>query len=322
MQTHTLLNPVSVFIPIMRVKDLYEGYLEMRAKEGKTLKTINEDKRFLFGAILQSVGDRDLNSLNLVMRGDLMQAGQKHGIYGSQRTVVCFRQLMQYAKMLGLKIPFDWRDIKTPRVPQKRVEYLSPDEMERIRECFPVNGRRDMPKLRSRALIEFMLGTGLRIGEACSVNIKDINWDSKEMRFMNIKTKEEETMNLNDNVIGWLKMYLLERERDAFLKGREDDCPALFTSGRARLLPGTSRGFIRLKTKKLGLNKRIAHHVFRRTCGTYLLQDGTNIKSVQDYLRHKSERTTLRYYIGLEKENRREVATKAIGKFVLAPTSM
>lgn len=292
----------------MKVKDLYEGYLIFRAKEGNCLKTLDEHRRFLFGPILKAVGDKEVKKLSLLDRADLIEAGTKYGIHGSQRSVVYFRQLLQYARLIGQKLDFDWRDIKVPRVPTKRVEYLSPNELEKIRRCFDLN---DEAGLRTRALIEFMLGTGLRIGEACSVNIEHINPETKEMWFVNVKTGEEETLIINENVLEWLNLYI---------KNRKDDCPALFVSGRNRLLPVSSRNYIRLKTKHLALNKRIAHHVFRRTCCTYLLQDGIDIAATKDYMRHKSDRTTLRYYAGVSREKRRDIAQKTMGKFIEKPT--
>src|SRR3990167_905703 len=289
----------------MTIKELFEPYLAHRAKEGNCPKTIEEHRRFLYGPIDQAVGHLNVDrTLTMIVRADLMEAGQRYGIYGSQRTVVYFRQLMQYAKLLGLDIGLDWRDMKGPRVPNKRVEYLDPTELEKIRDCFDLS---EDAALQTRTLIEFMLGTGLRIGEACSVNIEHINPETKEMWFINVKTGEEETMILNENIVDWLNLYI---------KSRKDDCPALFVSGRSRLLPVSSRNYIRSKTKHLALNKRIAHHVFRRTCGTYLLQDKVDLQSVRDYLRHKSERTTLRYYIGVQKEMRRSIAEKVMGKFV------
>jgi integrase len=290
-----------------KVVDLFDEYLTHRAKEGNCRKTIDEHNRFLKGPITDAIGYKDLKDLSILDRADLIEAGKKYGIHGSQRAVVYFRQLMQYAKIAGYKINFDWRDVKVPKVPQKRVEYLDASELRRIRECFDLT---EEAGLRTRALIEFMLGTGLRIGEACSINKEHINPDTKELWFVNVKTGEEETVILNDNVLEWLNLYLSKRK---------DDHPALFVSGRGRLLPVTSRNYIRTRTKHLGLNKRVAHHVFRRTCGTYLLQDKVDLQSVRDYLRHKSERTTLRYYIGVDKEMRRNIAQNVMGKFVVRP---
>lgn len=296
----------------MKISELFEKHLEFRAKEGNCTKTIDEHRRFLYGPIQAAVGDKELGSINMLVRADLIEAGKRYGIYGSQRAVVYFRQLLQYAKMAGLNPPVDWRDINVPAVPQKRVEYLSPDELNRVRACFDL---KDEAGLRTRTLLELMLGTGLRIGEACSLNISDIRpnqYDPSqyEIRVINCKTDEEEIVPLNQNVMNWINLYL---------ETRHDDLPCLFVSGRARLIPCTSRNFIRSKTKHLNLGKRIAHHIFRKTCATYLLEEKVEIQAVRDYLRHKSERTTLRYYSAVKKNRNREVAREIMQKFILDP---
>src|SRR3989344_7882139 len=91
--TRYMLDPV-YFIQktTMKVKELYEGYLSYRAKEGNYLKTLNEHRRFLEGPILEAVGERELSQTSLLWRADLIEAGKRYGLYGSQRAVVYFRQ--------------------------------------------------------------------------------------------------------------------------------------------------------------------------------------------------------------------------------------
>ncbi|MDB5258095.1 MAG: integrase family protein [Chitinophagaceae bacterium] len=287
----------------MKVKDLFEDYLDYRFKEGNCLKTIKEITRFLAQPIYQAVGEIELDDLKLIHSANVKDAGTKYGIYGSQRAIVYFKQLLEYAHRAGYKIPFNYHDIKIPKVPDKRVEYLSLDEIDQIRKCFPVG---TAAGLRSRALMEFLLDTGLRIGEAIALNREDVNFETREIQVLNIKTKEWGSVFINDNVsVEWLKLYL---------NSRKDDNPALFVSGRNRMLSVSSRNYIRQATKHLKFSKRICHHVFRRTLGTTLAQEGVDLKTVKDILRHKSERTTLRYYIGSDKERSREKHKEITGK--------
>ncbi|OHA16860.1 MAG: hypothetical protein A3C79_00845 [Candidatus Taylorbacteria bacterium RIFCSPHIGHO2_02_FULL_45_28] len=276
--------------PNIVLRDYFEEYLTFRAQEGNVSKTLVEHRRFLEGPLETAVGHKKVEDLRIIDRAALIEAGKPYGIYGSQRAVVTFRQLCRFLNQRGTKLPFDWRDIETPKVPSKMVDYLTSDEIEKIRNAFNPNS---MPGLRTRSLIEFLLDTGMRIGEACSVNRDDVNFDTHEIRIKNCKTHEDNVVYFTDRSAEWIKMYL---------GARRDKHPALFLSGRDRMLPLTSRNYIRAKTKNLGIKKKIGHHVFRKTCGTYLLQNQVDIKSVQTLLRHKSERTTLRYYIGIDKE--------------------
>lgn len=290
----------------MKVKDLFEKHLEWRVKIGNDPKTISEVTRFLGKSVYEAVGEREISSLRLIDTAEVMEKGRKYGIYGEQRAVCYYRQLLAYAHQSGVKLPFDWHDIKIPSVPDKRVEYLSSEEIESIRNTFDIS---NMAGLRTRALIELLLDTGLRIGEAISLNKDDLNFNTNEINVKNIKTKEWGTVFMTERSAEWIKLYLSQRK---------DDHEALFVSGRSRMLSVTSRNFIRSRTKHLSFAKRICHHVFRRTLGTTLAQEKVDLKTVKDILRHKSERTTLRYYIGTDKERskqlHKEVTTRIFGK--------
>ncbi len=279
----------------MKVKDLFEPNLEYRAKNGNCVKTINEITRFFGLPIYHAVGEMELEDLRLIHTADVRDAGTKYGIHGAQRSVLYYKQLLEFAYASGYKIPFNHRDIKIPKVPDKRVEYLSTDEINKIRECFPVYTNAG---LRTRALMEFLLDSGLRIGEAVALNISDINFETNEIQVLNIKTKEWGSVFINKEVsVPWVKLYL---------EKRKDNNSALFACNSNRLTPLASRNYIRVRTKHLGFSKKICHHVFRRTLGTTLAQEGVDLKTVKDILRHKSERTTLKFYIGSDKERSRE----------------
>lgn len=275
----------------MKTKDLFESHLEYRKKIGNSEKTINEVSRFLGNPIYRAVGEKKIKDLKITDVASIIEEGKEHGIYGSQRAVCYFRQLMEYAIKRGIKVSFDYRDIKMPKVRDKKVEYLSPEELDDVRKCFDIS---TLPGLRTRALVEFLLDTGLRIGEAISLNRNQVNFETLEIEVLNIKTKEWGSVYMTDRSAKWLQLYL---------EKREDDHEALFISGRDRLLSVTSRNYIRTKTKHLNLGKKVGHHIFRRTLGTYLVRNkSVDIKSAQEILRHKSERTTLKYYIGVNKE--------------------
>lgn len=278
-------------------------------KIGNGEKTIREVTRFLGNAIYEAVGERDVGSLRLIDTADVMAKGRKYGVFGEQRSVCYYRQLLQFAHESGIRIPFDWHDIRIPSVPESKVSYLSAEELDAVRNCFDI---RDESGLRTRALIEFLLDTGLRIGEAISLNRSDMNFNTMEISVLNIKTKEWGTVYMTERSADWIRLYL---------SLRKDGHEALFVSGRSRMLSVTSRNYIRSKTRHLGFSKKIGHHVFRRTLGTTLAHEKVDLKTVRDILRHKSERTTLRYYIGTDKERSKQLHLEVTEKMFGATTA-
>jgi site-specific recombinase XerD len=286
----------------MQLKELFNDYLAYLANNGMDAKTIREHKRFLEGAIAQSVGNKEIENLRIIDSAAVRKAAEVHGEYGPQRAVVAFRQLMKYAKAAGLKVPFDWRDVEVPKVPKKENEYLTIEEIDKIRNAIDTTKNAG---IRTRTLIEVLLDTGMRISEACFLKKEDIDWELKEAHIVNVKTKDHEKVYFTDRSLEWLKRYF------AF---RTDDLPWAFVSGRGHLLPVTSRNYIRTHLLNLGIKKHLKHHLFRKSFVTHLIQGGADITAVGDLARHRSPRTTLRHYAAVNKERSKDVHRRVLDR--------
>lgn len=266
-------------------------------------KTLNEYHRMLYGSLSHSIQDIEIQQLRVIDSAIVEEAGRAHGEFGPQRAIVVLRRLLNFVKDTGEKLPFDWRDIKLPKVPERPVYSLSEEELDILFKSFDLN---NLAFLRTRTLLEVMLDTGLRISEAISLNKQDIDWEAKEVEFTNCKNKQREKVYFTDRSFYWIKKYL---ER------RKDNLEALFVSGRGRLLSVTARNFLRTHSKELGLHKRIHHHIFRKTYVTELLRRGVDIKTVQRLARHRSERTTLKHYVAFDDERCKEMHQKVMSQY-------
>jgi site-specific recombinase XerD len=310
-ERHTLCETPLIVLAgfsFMKVNNIFNQYLSYCAafgghrNMGNTLKTLTEKKRFL-SVIDEAIGERDIEDLTEYDVVRVRDIGTRHGTYGAQRSVIYLKQFLDYAETrLNIRIKFNYRKLKLPYVPEKNIEYLTPDELRRVREAFDIS---TPAGLRTRTLIEFMMATALRIGEVCSIDKANFNLETGEFKFRD-KYGCDQKMVCPPNAIQWIKLYL---------NSRHDDCPALFISGRSRLLPRSSKGFIRTKIKPLQLNKKCAHHIIRKTCGTNLLLD-TDIKSTQVFLRHKNPETTLKHYTAITDMQTREATAKVTNRYV------
>ena len=274
----------------MLIQQYVAPYLLYIKAKGRTDKTVREHMRLFTQVIVPTIGDREVMSLKRIDTVLLEEQGRKFGEHGAQRSVCLLRRLLNYIEDSGDKLPFDWRGIKLPKVPFVPVHSLSDSEMELVRNNIDTNS---ISGLRERALIELLYDSGMRIGEAVSIDKKDVDWLNKEIEIVNCKTKEKQVVYFTDNAAVWLQKYIA---------ARKDNFDFLFVSGRGRLLEVTSRNYITQLSKRLaalGLHKRVHHHLFRKTYTTNLLTKGVNIKAVQILARHKSERTTLRHYVAV-----------------------
>jgi integrase/recombinase XerD len=166
----------------------------------------------------------------------------------------------------------------------------------------------DVPltRLRFRALVEVLLGTGARISEVLSLNRSDIHWERKEAKIVG-KGNKERMLFFTDRALVWLERYLSRRW---------DDEEALFvTQGNC---PRRLRQQDRIKDtfavyrKRANITKQVSAHILRHTMATTLLFNGCPIGHIKELLGHERLDTTCRYYLGLD----RRAAQTAHEKFL------
>lgn len=230
----------------MKLREYFTGLVDYKRQCGMCPKTLHEYQIHIKGTLNEAVGDIEVAELRQIDVGKVIEAGRQHGRFGPLRGAVVFRQLLKYLKESGIKFDFDWRDVRVPPEPRKKVEWLDKEEFEQVRNSFDLN---TLSGLRDRALIENLCVTGMRIGEALSLNRDDINWEKKEAEIINGKTKDREMIYFTEESLAWLKRYL---------DWRNDKSPAVFAScnGRRSSACGIRRT-IHNATEAAGIKKRI-----------------------------------------------------------------
>lgn len=186
---------------------------------------------------------------------------------------------------------FSWLEdedyiIKSPvrRIHKVRSEVtvkktISDEELEKLRDC--------CDELRDLALIDFLVSTGVRVGELVNINIKDINFNERQCVVLG-KGNKERTVYFNARAKVHLQNYIATRK---------DSIPALFVSlskPHNRLTISGVENRLRTLGKKANVGK-IHPHKFRRTLATMAIDKGMPIEQVQRLLGHCKIDTTLHY---------------------------
>lgn len=301
----------------MKIKKLFGGFIGHLEKRGATSQTISEYRRFLYGPIYRAVGELELSSVRVIDGVEIMEEAQSHGVSAPQRAIVDFRMLLKFAKDSGYAVPVDYRDFKVPKLPRTEIEFLMTDEIDLIRNSFDMTKHEEerllyeggsylvekskMAALRMRTFCEVLLGTGLRLSEACAIKIEDIHWSHKEIRIMNCKTKQIQKVYLTDKAIAVMEEYL---------RKRDDNSPYLFVSNGSPMKPSCARKYLWKLAKRIELSKHFSSRIFRKTYVTTLLLNGADMKSTQVLSRHESPVTTLRHYAGIMFEQCRETHSR------------
>lgn len=144
---------------------------------------------------------------------------------------------------------------------------------------------------RNKAMLELLYGTGLRISELVSLTIHSIDFENCIIRVMG-KGKKERIIPLGEYSMNSLKQYMDRREK--MMKGYINE--SLFLNNHGK--PITRQGFFKILKKLLkekGLNENISPHTLRHSFATHLLNNGADLRSIQEMLGHSDIATTKIY---------------------------
>jgi len=185
-----------------------------------------------------------------------------------------------------------------PRRPDRLPKnVLTPEEVRRILNAPDTQ----TPKgIRDRAILEMLYSTGLRAREMWALTVQDVDWRNGFVRVNKGKFSKDRVVPLGRKACDYLREYLrrirAEWARAAREKGRDDR--ALWLSSGRRHQPMTQPAIAlvpRDAARRAGVTKPARPHVWRHTCATHMVSNGSNIVYVQRLLGHRSLETTQVY---------------------------
>jgi len=186
------------------------------------------------------------------------------------------------------------RNIPLPSKPKLTPDFLTPDEVFALVEN-PKGD--DLSSIRDRAMLELFYATGMRASEMESLCVKDIDW-SNEFITVRGKGKKERLVPFGVKAVNALRRLV-----DAAQKRIGDalgDPVFLNKSGR-RLTVRSIHSVVKLWGRKSGLDRTVAPHKLRHTFATHLLDNGADLRMIQEMLGHSSLSTTQKYtHVGLK----------------------
>ena len=180
------------------------------------------------------------------------------------------------------------RSIRMHRLPRKLPVFLTTAEKKRLLK--ELKGRTDFSALRDRAMIEVLLGTGIRLGELAALDMDDIDLDAKHLR-VRAKGNVPQVKFIKTDLRTLLRRYLAERRRH----GRPE-MEALFLSNRdGRLCQRQIANRLAHWLRKAGIEKELTPHGLRHTFATHLYGATNDLLVVQRALGHRDVSTTQIY---------------------------
>lgn len=196
--------------------------------------------------------------------------------------------------------------IRTPRQEKKLPRFLEFEEIKRLLEAPPMNnwlGARD------RAIMETLYSTGMRVSELVGLNMDDVDFLGEVVHIRG-KGKKERIAPISSSVLRVIQHYMEYRNRRARNNANFDPKVLFVNKHGGRLSTRSVRRKMDKYLKMAGLDPAISPHTLRHSFATHILNNGADLRSVQELLGHRSLSTT-QVYTHLTTSRLKEVYQKA-----------
>lgn len=219
------------------------------------------------------------------------------------RSVASIRAMFQYLFKEGRIQRDPSGNLKPPKVEKKAPEILSVDEVDMLLKQPDHN----TPKgIRDTAMLELLYATGMRVSELIHLHTTDVNL---QFGYVTCHDNGKERIIPIGNVSRDALLRYIELARGAFVK--DDGETALFTNCTGKAM--SRQGFWKVLkgyADDAGIKRDITPHTLRHSFAVHMLQNGADIKSVQEMLGH-SDISTTQVYLGMNMNKMRDVYMKA-----------
>ncbi len=271
--------------------ELFLDYL--RIERGLAVNTLTAYRadlarwvRFLARQGVQSPGDIKRGHITAFLE-QLRRDGQQPATVA--RRLAAVRAFLKFLAAERLVATNPAEELGSPRLAHRLPHVLGLEEVQRLLEA-PDTG--SPLGLRDRALLELLYATGLRVSEAVSLRVGDLDMAAGLLRCLG-KGGRERLVPVGDEALRVTGAYL-RQARPRLLKGRPSRY--LFLNRRGQpLTRQTVWKLLKRYAKRAGIDRQVTPHTLRHSFATHLLENGADLRAVQEMLGHADIVTTQIY---------------------------
>ncbi|ADI01277.1 MAG TPA: site-specific tyrosine recombinase XerD [Syntrophothermus lipocalidus] len=286
---------------------LFIGYLNF--ERGLSENTLQAYRRDIGSFLVYCEKERGISDISQVKRHDvvdflgwLLKGGRAYSSLA--RTLSALKSFFRFMQKERYILTNPTDNIESPQVVRRLPRVLSVSEVEKLLEQpNPVTVR----GIRDRAMLELMYATGLRVSELLALQLEDINLVAGFVRCLG-KGRKERIVPVNKTSVFWVERYI-SRSRNHLVKSSLER--TLFVNAKGKKL--SRQGFWKILNgyaRQAGIEKEIHPHTLRHSFATHLLENGADLRAVQEMLGHADISTT-QIYTHLTKSRLREVYEKS-----------
>lgn len=277
---------------------IVEDYIEyLRLQKNYSLNTIDAYYRDI-NMFLEFMNDENytLQSVDSILIRNFLshETMNNKSKRSNSRRIIALRRFFDYLLKKNIVNSNPFLLVKTPKIDKKLPEFLY---IEEIQKLFEENVKRDdFYAKRDQAIIELLFASGLRVTELVNLTLQNINL---KMRILNIigKGNKQRRVPFSKSSQQALEEYINTTRKQLLIKNNiEEGSVYVFLNEFGHKL--TSRGveyILNSIEKKTGVTLSLHPHKFRHTFATHLLNQGLDLRTIQELMGHSSLSSTQVY---------------------------
>ena len=272
----------------------YLHYLKIeRGLSDNTIQSYQRDLRQYLG-FLEQEEKKSWDDVDRYLILDFLEVLRNEGKSSATiiRMVSALRKFHQFLRQERITDNDPMQHVDTPKKTQKLPKTLSIKEVEKIIESPDTT---DILGIRDRAILELMYATGLRVSELITLRLDDLHLSLGLIQTLG-KGDKERIIPIGDQAIKWIEIYLEKVRPELVAKNKKEKTRILFLNYKGE---GFSRQGIWKNLKvyvvQAGIEKEVTPHTLRHSFATHLLENGADLRVVQELLGHADISTTQIY---------------------------
>ena len=281
------MNPSDLKFPF---QDEFAAFLLLdKGLSDNSIEAYNNDVIKLHTFLLGELGSYSVDKITTPLLLDFLVYVAELGLSATSQArilsgIKAWFKFMNYSDILELN-PAEL--LETPRMTRKLPVVLTVEEIDNMIAAIDLSSETGQ---RNRAIIEMLYGSGLRVSELVTLKLSNLYFDHEYVRVVG-KGNAERLIPISNEAIKQINLYVQFYRNQLNIKKGEEDY--LFLNRRGHHLT-RAMIFTIIKTLALeaGVSKEISPHTFRHTFATHLVENGADLRVVQEMLGHKSILTT------------------------------